>query len=125
MGKRVMVVDDSRVIALQLRQLLEGSDYEVAAYCRDGEEALEKYGEVTPDLVTMDIIMPGMDGLETARAILEDHPEARIIMVSSLAYDDTINEAEEIGTKGFIYKPFEQEQIFDAFAKALAECPQA
>lgn len=125
MGKRVMVVDDSRVIALQMRQLLEGSDYEVAAHCRDGEEALEKYGEIAPDLVTMDIIMPGMDGLETARAILEDHPEARIIMVSSLAYDDTINEAEEIGAKGFIYKPFEQEQIFDAFAKALSECPQA
>lgn len=120
MAKRVMVVDDSRVIELQMRQLLEGSGYEVAAYCRDGEMAIASYGEVQPDLVTMDIIMPGMDGLETARAILEDHPEARIVMVSSLAYDDTISESKEIGAKGFIYKPFDREQILTAFEEAMA-----
>ena len=65
MAKRIMVVDDSRMIGMQMRNLLEDTDYEVAAYCRDGEEAIDQYGQVQPDLVTMDIIMPGMDGLMT------------------------------------------------------------
>ena len=75
MAKRIMVVDDSRMIGMQMRNLLEDTDYEVAAYCRDGEEAIDQYGQVQPDLVTMDIIMPGMDGLETAQAILERSEE--------------------------------------------------
>ena len=119
MAKRIMVVDDSRMICVQMKNLLEGTDYEVAAYCRDGEEAVAQYAQVSPDLVTMDIIMPGMDGLETAQAILEEHPEARIIMVSSLAYDDTFEEAKAIGAKGFIDKPFEKEPLLEAFQKAL------
>ena len=85
MGKKIMVVDDSRMIALQMQNLLEDTEYEIAAYCRNGEDALAKYGEIRPDIVTMDIIMPGMDGLETAQAILEEYPDASIIMVSSLA----------------------------------------
>ena len=121
MAKRIMVVDDSRMIWVQMKNLLEGTEYEVAAFCRDGEEAIEQYGEVMPDLVTMDIIMPGMDGLETAQAILEEHPEARIVMVSSLAYDDTFEEAKAIGTKGFIDKPFEKERLLEVFAKAMGE----
>ena len=85
MGKKIMVVDDSRMIALQMQNLLEDTEYEIAVYCRNGEDALAKYGEIRPDIVTMDIIMPGMDGLETAQAILEEDKDARIIMVSSLA----------------------------------------
>ena len=104
MGKKIMVVDDSRMIALQMQNLLEDTEYEIAAYCRNGEDALAKYGEIRPDIVTMDIIMD---------------KDARIIMVSSLAYDDTFEEAKAIGAKGFIDKPFEKEQLLDAFAKAL------
>lgn len=114
-----MVVDDSRMVMLQMKNLLEDSEYEIAAYCRDGEEAVAQYAGVQPDLVTMDIIMPGMDGLETAQAILEEHPEARIIMVSSLAYDDTFEEAKRIGAKGFIDKPFTRELLEEKFAEAL------
>ncbi len=119
MGKRVMVVDDSRIMELQMENLLRGTDYEVAAYCRNGQEAISRYEEVMPDIVTMDILMPGMDGLETAQIILEGFPDAKILMLSSLAYDDTIQEATQIGAKGFIYKPFDQEQVLDAFEKAL------
>ena len=119
MAKRVMVVDDSRIQEVQIRQMLEGSDYEVVCYCRSGEDALAQYADVNPDVVTMDIIMPGMDGLETAQAILEEYPEAKIIMVSSLAYDDTIEEAERIGAKGFLYKPLEQRPFLEALEKAL------
>ena len=121
MAKRVMIVDDSRIVYVQIERLLEGTDYEVAAYCRDGEEAVAQYGQVAPDLVTMDIIMPGMDGLETAQAILEEHPEAKIIMVSSLAHDETVEEAKAIGAKGFIDKPFEKERLLEVFQQALGE----
>ena len=58
MGKKIMVVDDSRMIALQMQNLLEDTEYEIAVYCRNGEDALAKYGEIRPDIVTMDIIMP-------------------------------------------------------------------
>ena len=67
----------------------------------------------------MDILMPGMDGLETAQAIMEQHPEARIIMLSSLAYDESFEEAEKIGAKVFVAKPYDQEKIVEAFEKAL------
>lgn len=121
MEKRIMVVEDSRITELLLEDLLEGSEYKVVSYCRDGEEALVRYREIRPDIVTMDILMPGMDGLETAQAILEEYPEARIVMASSLAYDDTISEARAIGTRAFIYKPFEREQILEAFAEAMRD----
>ena len=95
MKKQLMVVDDSRMMELQICKLLEGTEFEVAAYCENGEEAIERYEEVQPDLVTMDVIMPGIDGLETAQIILEEHPEAKIVMVSSLDDEDTIHEAKD------------------------------
>ncbi len=119
MSKRIMVVDDSRLVRVQLEDTLKGTDYEVAAYCRSGEEAIEQYAAVKPDLVTMDIIMQGMDGLDAAEIILKNHPDARIVMVSSLAYDDTFERAKAIGAKGFIDKPFHQEQLLKAFEQAL------
>lgn len=120
MSKKIMVVDDSRIAQLQLQEILAGTDYEVTACCQNGEDALKMYDEIQPDLVTMDIVMPGMDGLDTARLILKSHPDARVVMISSLAYDDTIKEANAIGAKGFVYKPFDQEQILAAFEKAFA-----
>ena len=119
MSKRVMLVDDSRLGRVQMEDVLKGTDYEIAVHCRSGEEAIERYAEVRPDLVTMDIIMQRMYGLDAAEIILRDHPDARIVMISSLAYDDTFEEAKAIGAKGFIDKPFEKEQLLDAFAKAL------
>ena len=120
MSRRIMVVDDSRLVRVQLEDVLEGTHYEVAAYCRSGEDAIEQYAAVQPDLVTMDIIMQGMDGLDAAEIILKNHPEARIVMVSSLAYDDTFERAKAIGTKGFVDKPFHQEQLLRVFEQALS-----
>ena len=119
MGKRIMVVDDSRLVRVQLEDVLKGTDYQVAAYCRSGEDAIKQYAEVNPDLVTMDIIMQGMDGLDAAEIILKDHPDARIVMVSSLAYGDTFDRAKAIGAKGFVDKPFHQEQLLKVFEQAL------
>ena len=118
MKKKLMVVDDSRMMELQICKLLEGSDFEMAAYCENGEDAIARYEELQPDVVTMDIIMPGIDGLETAKIILEEHPDARIIMISSLVYDDTINEAHDIGAKAFLYKPITKENLIQALTEA-------
>lgn len=121
MGRRIMVVDDSRVVHLQIKKLFEGTDYEVAAYCQTGEAAISQYSQIKPDLITMDIIMPGLDGLETAQTILRTYPEAKIVMVSSLAYDDTIHEAEALGIHNFIYKPFDRNQLLATLDKAFQE----
>lgn len=115
-----MVVDDSRLVRVQLGDVLEGTDYEIVAHCRSGEDAIRRYGEVKPDLVTMDIIMQGMDGLDASALILKEHPDARIVMISSLAYDDTYEKARAIGAKGFVDKPFHQEQLVRVFEKALS-----
>ena len=120
MSKRIMVVDDSRLVRVQLEDVLAGTDYEIAAYCRSGEDAIARYAEVNPDLVTMDIIMQGMDGLDASEIILKEHPDARIVMVSSLAYDDTFERAKNIGTRGFVDKPFHQEQLLRVFGEALS-----
>ena len=120
MSKRIMVVDDSRLVRVQLEDVLAGTDYQIAAYCRSGEDAIKQYAEVNPDLVTMDIIMQGMDGLDAAEIILKNHPDARIVMISSLAYGDTFDRAKSIGAKGFVDKPFHQEQLLKVFAEALS-----
>ena len=119
MKKRIMVVDDSRIMALQIRKLLENSDYEVVAYCENGEEAIARYGEVQPDLVTMDIIMPGIDGLETAQVLMYEHDKAKILMISSLGDDDMLQELYGIGAQGVLFKRLTREALLAALKKAL------
>ncbi len=120
MSKRIMVVDDSRLVWVQLENVLKGTEYEVSACCRSGEDAIARYDEVQPDLVTMDIIMQGMDSLDAAGVILKQHPDARAVMISSLAYDDTYERAKAIGARGFVDKPFHQEQFLQVFGQALS-----
>ena len=119
MELQVLVVDDSRMMELQICKLLENSKYEVVAYCENGEEAIARYEEVQPDIVTMDIIMPGIDGLEAAQVLLEEHPEARIVMVSSLICEETIQDAEAIGTMACLYKPGQRLGLLKAVDNAL------
>lgn len=119
MKKRVMVVDDSRIMELQIKKLLEDTDYEVAAYCENGEEAIARYDEVRPDVVTMDIIMPGIDGLEAAQVLMYEHDEARVIMISSLGDDDMLQEIYGIGAQAVLFKPLTREALLGALKKAL------
>lgn len=111
--KRLMIVDDSRFVFEEMKFMLAESDYEVVGYSKSGEEALELYGEILPDIVTMDIILPGIDGLDTSKMILEKWPDAKIVVVSSLAYDETMESAELIGAKHFLFKPFEKDQLLE------------
>lgn len=123
MKKQVMVVDDSRMMELQIRKMLEGSDFEVAAYCENGEEAIARYDEVKPDVVTMDIIMPGIDGLEAAQVLMYEHDEARIIMITSLGNDDMLQEVYGIGAQAVLFKPLTREALLSALKKVLTPRP--
>lgn len=119
MAKRIMVVDDSRVVRAEMEKMLEGSDMEICEFCRSGEEALEKFEKAKPDLVTMDIVMPGMDGMETCEKLRQRYPEANVFMVSSMAYDDMIDRAVEMGAKGFLFKPFTKDALLEGLQGAF------
>ena len=106
MKHNIMVVDDSRVVYAEMKKMLDGSGIEIVSFCRSGEEALQEYERVRPELVTMDIVMPGMDGLETCREMRRRWPDAQVVMVSSLAYDDMVEQARSLGAKGFLFNPF-------------------
>lgn len=119
---RIMIVDDSRVVHSQIKKCLEGEDqFEVIDCVQNGDDAILHYEDLQPDIVTMDIVMPGMDGFVTAKQILERDPSARILMVSSLVYDDTIDEAVRIGAKGFVFKPLDKVQLINALQDALTK----
>ena len=121
MGKSVLIVDDSIFIYESIKEMLLDSSFQVIGHAKSGETAMELYDELQPDLVTMDIVMPDMNGLESARNILERYPNAKILMISSLAYEDTIREAEEIGTCGFLSKPIERDTLIEALDQCLGE----
>lgn len=117
---RVMAVEDSQFVHEEMKHMLEGTEIEISAFCRSGEEALVQYEKVRPDVVTMDIILPGMDGLDTTRRIIEKWPDARVLMVSSLAYDDTAQWSHELGARGVIYKPFTAEDLIHGIQDTAA-----
>lgn len=112
--KTLMIVDDSLFIYEEMKHMLADSEFEIIAYARDGESALEQYEHTHPDIVTMDIILPGIDGLEASQHILDRFPDAKIIIVSSLAYDDTTEQAEAIGINHVLFKPFSAEELVAA-----------
>jgi len=114
MTRTVMVVDDSRFIFEQIKSMLENTEFEIIGYCMSAEDALEKYPELLPDIVTMDIILPGMDGLEASEELLKQHPEAKIVVVSSLSYDETEERAAELGIHACIFKPIEEDLLLEA-----------
>lgn len=107
MSKTILVIDDSPFASQQIKDIVEEKGYEVVAYAKNGEEGIEMYKEHKPDFVVLDIIMPGIDGLETAEILLKENPHARIMMLSSLCDAGTLQEVKSIGLKYLIPKPVE------------------
>jgi CheY-like chemotaxis protein len=119
MGKRVLVVDDDRVIQQLLEVNLELEGYEVVATAADGKEALEKIAELKPDLVILDIMMPKMDGLEVCRRLRADPELAKIpvILLSARAQDMDIREGLEIGASAYLTKPFDPVELLEVVGR--------
>lgn len=115
-----MIVDDTLFMRRMLRDLLVSHGYEIAAEARNGREAVENYRQHQPDLVIMDITMPEMDGIQAARAILQEHPKARIVMCSALGQNGPVMEALKAGARDFVLKPFLPEKVLEAVQKVLS-----
>ncbi|AEG14614.1 response regulator receiver protein [Desulfofundulus kuznetsovii DSM 6115] len=107
---RVLVVDDAKFMRLTLGNILKKHGHEVFE-AENGADAVAKYHEIQPDLVTMDITMPEMDGLEAVKRIKAVDPKAKIVMVSAMAQKDYVIEAIQSGAIDFIIKPFQEERI--------------
>ena len=108
---RTLVVDDTLFIRQMLKQILSHTEFEVVGEAANGEQAVSKYDELAPDLVIMDIIMPGVSGLDAVKQIMEKHPEARIVMCSALGHEHVVVEALSAGARDFIVKPFVPAQV--------------
>ena len=119
MGKRVLVVDDDRVIQQLLEVNLELEGYEVVATASDGKEALEKIRELRPDLVILDIMMPKMDGLEVCRRLRADPQLAAIpvVLLSARAQDMDIREGLELGASAYLTKPFDPVELLEVVGR--------
>lgn len=109
--KTVLIVDDAAFMRLSIRKMLEKNGYEVVGEAENGLVAVEKYMELQPDIVTMDITMKDMNGLEALKAIMERDKKANIIMVSAMGQEAMVKDAVLSGAKGFIVKPFKEEKI--------------
>ena len=109
--RTVLIIDDSKTSRSVLRNILEANKYQVIAEAENGEEGFEKYQELNPDFVTLDITMPIMDGIETLIKIKEYDPAAIVIMVTAAGQKNKMLEAIKLGAAEFVTKPFETEQI--------------
>ena len=115
----VLIADDSAFMRSSLKFIVEKSGHEVVGAVEDGVRAVELYRELKPDLVTLDILMEGGDGLTALRAIMKDDPDARVIMVSALGQQEKQEEAWNSGATGYIRKPFKAEQVVEGIENAL------
>lgn len=116
---RILVVDDAKFMRLTLTKILEDANHEVVSEAENGRDAIELYNQFKPDLVTMDVTMPEMNGLDALREIKRNHPEARIIMCSAMGQQKMVVEAITAGAKDYIVKPFDGSRVIDAVNRVL------
>lgn len=126
MAVKVLIVDDAMFMRNMIAEIFTGKkykdeDYEVVAEAENGIEAVEKFKEHGPDIVTMDIVMPEMTGIEALKEIIEADSSASVIMCSALGQDSLVMEALDAGAKDFIVKPFQPEKVLDVVVRILDE----
>lgn len=121
MGKKFLVVDDSLSTVKKLSKILESLGHEVVGSAANGVEAIKKCQELNPDVITMDIQMPEMDGLEATKQILKNDPNKPVIIISAHGQESTVMDAITAGAKFFIDKPFDPAKIQDVLQKVLGE----
>ena len=120
MAVRVLVVDDAAFMRMMVKDILTKNGYEVVGEAENGMKALEKYQELKPDLVTMDITMPEMDGIAAVKEIKAADPNAKVVMVSAMGQQAMVIEAIRSGAADFIVKPFQPDRVLEALGKALS-----
>ena len=121
MALKLMIVDDSNIIRSKITRTLSQHDMVVVATASNGEEAIKLFAQSKPDVVTMDLTMPRMDGLECIRAIRKINPKIHILVVSALADKSTAIQALKEGAQGFLCKPFSESDLTEAMEELLGE----
>ena len=119
MSKRVLIVDDAAFMRMMIKDILSKNGYEVVAEAGNGTEAVEMYKEHGPDLVTMDITMPEMDGIAALKEMRATEPNARVIMCSAMGQQAMVIDAIQAGAKDFIVKPFQADRVLEAINKTM------
>lgn len=117
---KIMIVDDSTTTTKKMAQMVAAMGHEVIEVAVDGKDAIGKYHTACPDIVTMDITMPDMSGVDATRAILAEHPDALIIIVTSHGQENMVVDSIEAGAKGYILKPIKPE-IFEKTIERVFE----
>lgn len=119
MSKGILIVDDAAFMRMMIKDVLVKNQYDVVGEAENGMKAVEKFEELNPELVIMDITMPEMDGIEAVKKIRAINPEAKIIMCSAMGQQAMVIEAIQAGAKDFIVKPFQPERVMEAVQKVL------
>ena len=117
---RILIVDDSLLARNTLKTILKGGDHLVVGDATEGEQAISQYDRLKPDIVTMDITMPNINGIESLKRIMADDPQARIMMISALGQGGKVLEALNNGARHYITKPFESEKVLEAISDVMA-----
>ena len=120
MNQTVLVCDDAIFMRTMISDILSQAGFEVVGEAESGLQAVEKYRILKPDLVTMDIVMPDMGGIEAVREICKDDPEAKILMCSAMGQQALVVEAIQAGAKDFVVKPFQPSRVLEAVQRVLA-----
>ena len=118
-AKQVLIVDDALIMRRRIMEIAEEAGWQVAGEASDGKEAVAMYQQLKPDLVTLDIVMPKLDGVSALKQIIQDDPAARIVMVSAVNQKEKLVECIQAGAIDFIVKPFEKAALRSFFEKYL------
>ena len=119
MSRRILITDDAAFMRMMLKDILTKGGYEICGEAANGVEAVNKYKELQPDLVTLDITMPEMDGIQALKAIRAADTNAKCIMCSAMGQQAMVIESIQSGAKDFIVKPFQKERVIEAVSKVL------
>ena len=119
MAKNILICDDAAFMRMMIKDILTKNGYNIAGEAENGAKAVEKYAELKPDLVLMDITMPVMDGIEALKKIKASDPNASVIMCSAMGQQAMVIESIQSGAKDFIVKPFQADRVIEAVQKVV------
>ena len=120
MGKKVLIVDDAAFMRMMLKDILTKNDFEVVAEAENGKAGVAAFQRYKPDIFTMDITMPEMNGIDAVKAIKAIDPNVKVVMVSAMGQQPMVIEAIQAGANDFIVKPFQPERVIEAITKVLS-----
>ncbi len=119
MGRTVLICDDAIFMRSMIADILKQAGFDVVGEAETGSEAVERYRELKPDLVTMDIVMPDMGGIDAVREIVKEDPEAKVLMCSAMGQQALVIEAIQAGARDFVVKPFQPSRVLEAVQRVL------